>query len=523
MDTSLGSIRRLALGLRAWNSSGTTFNSRVRDAVNAALAHISKDVPEAFVPGEEHVVLLAPVNGSDDTIRARFAATADRWVLQITDDLGAGLGPSTRTTWRPAIDGSWDGLMHLEAALPNATNAEEGRRQTREWWSFVDAGIGGDRYYVSLDRRWRNTTDATMTGRIYMKEFFTRADVMKILDPINVWDPDRSRAWSLSTGTAHRRQLQDFRRDSTGPPSDWIRGRNYQMPTPTEPPTAITDPDVVNVLPWLGPLPEGDFNFVYTYVWGRRDLEWQEGGNSGIRDPVWESAPSPEMSAVFSHASGSNPGRSIILQAPNIDAMQNFFSTGASLGTTRHGRSGYRIRFYARRSAIRAGTGAVEFRSVDTNERYYLLAEIDPTDTVVVGGTTYYVAFPWRGADIPDITRQLVRSAGYYAWEMTPHQDQRYELDMRVLRHPTDLIDDQDVPPIQQDAWTVFMEVVLYYLCLMDGVDRQNADAHLSTYTAWLEDVRASYGQTGKVVEAVPFGGDWSQDAFNYGRATDEP
>lgn len=514
MDTSLGRIRSLALSLRAWNSSGTTFDGRVRDAVNAALQHLAKDVPTAFVPSEERVVLLAPVDTEATTVNALFQATADQWVLRITDSAGGALGASILTTWRPVVDGSWDGLMHLEVALPNAANSEEGRRQSREWW-LAD----GFSYFVSLDRRWRNTTDANMLGRIYMKDFFTRADITKILDPVNIWDAGRNQAWSLSAGTVHRQRRQDFQRQSTGPPEDWWRSGQFQMPTPTEPPMATTNLG----LPWIGPLPEGDFNFVYTYVWGRRDVEWQEGGNSGIRDPVWESAPSPEMTAVFSHSAGSNAGRAIILQAPNIDAMQNFFTAGGALGDTRHGRSGLRIRFYVRRAAIRASTGAVEFRNIETNERYYLLAEIDPTDTLVVGATTYYTALAWRGVEIPDITRQLIRSQGYYAWQVSPHQDRRYELDMRVLRRPTDLIDDQDTPPVQPDAWTVFLELVLYYLCLMDGVDAMNAQMHLKTYTDGLLDVRDTYGQTGKVVEAVPFGGDWSTSQYNYGRATDVP
>lgn len=519
MDTSLGQIRRVALSMRAWNSSGTSFDGRVRDAVNTALAHISRDAPEAFVPSEEHVVLLAPINTADAAVAVRFAATADRWVLEITDATGAALGPSVATAFRPVVDGSWDGLMHLEIAIPGAPNSEEGRRQSREWWTFT--GIDGlQRFYVSLDRRWRNTTDTAMTGRIYMREFFTRADVLKVLNPVDLWSADRTQMWSISAGTAHRRIVQDFQRQSTGPPNEWWRTRHFQMPTPTEPPIA-TASSVGGGLGWLGPLPEGDFNFVYTYVWGRRDLEWQEGGNSGVVDPVWESAPSPPMAAVFSHAASA--GRSIILQASNIDAMQNFFTAGGALSATRHGRSGFRVRFYVRRSAIRAATGAVEFRNIETNDRYYLLDEIDPTATVVDGATTYYTAYLWRGAVIPDLTRRLNWSPGFYAYECAPHQDRRYEMDMRVLRRPPELVDDQDVPPIQQDAWTAFLELVLYYLCLMDGVDRLNANEHLEKFQAFAKDVRDMYAQSGTVVEMQPFGGDWNRlnrNWYNYGTAS---
>lgn len=522
MDTSLGHIRSLALSLGSWNSSGHTFDGRVRDAVNAALQRMANDVPNAIVPSEEHIVLLAPVDSSSDTVDVMFQATPDPWVLEITDAAGGSLGASALTAWRPAVDGSWDGLMHLEVELPGAENDEQGRRQSREWWTVASSA----RYYVSLDRRWRNVSDADMHGRIYMKNFFTRADVVKILDPIEVWDAGRYQSWSLSASTARRQGRGDFQRQATGPIQDWWRSGQFQMPAPTEPPIATAAPTVQGGgidVPWVGPLPQGDFNFVYTYAWGRRDAEWQEGGNSGIRDPVWESAPSPEMTATFSHT--LSPDRAIILQAPNIDAMQNFFTAGGTPGATRHGRSGFRIRFYARRAAIRTATGAVEFRFVETNERQYLLAEIDPTDTVVAGPvpTTFYTAYAWTGEQIPDLTRQLVRSQGYYAWQVSPHQDRRYELDLSVLRRPTDLIDDQDTPPIQPGAWTVFMELVGYYLCLMDGVDAVNAREHLDRYTAGLLDVRAMYGQTGTVVEPVPFGGGYDAMSLNIGHAVDVP
>ena len=50
MDTSLGALRSRLLEFRAWDSSGTTMNKRVRAALNTALDRMAGDVPEALVP-----------------------------------------------------------------------------------------------------------------------------------------------------------------------------------------------------------------------------------------------------------------------------------------------------------------------------------------------------------------------------------------------------------------------------------------------------------------------------------------
>ena len=52
MDVSLGALRARLLNFRAWNSSGTTFDNRVRDAINTALERLAGDVPEALIPDE---------------------------------------------------------------------------------------------------------------------------------------------------------------------------------------------------------------------------------------------------------------------------------------------------------------------------------------------------------------------------------------------------------------------------------------------------------------------------------------
>ena len=41
MDVSLGALRERLLDFRAWDSSGTAFNKRVREALNTALERMA--------------------------------------------------------------------------------------------------------------------------------------------------------------------------------------------------------------------------------------------------------------------------------------------------------------------------------------------------------------------------------------------------------------------------------------------------------------------------------------------------
>lgn len=493
MDPSLGSIRSLCLDLRAWNTSGTSFNTRFRRAANHALNRLVGDCPEAILPGVEHVVLNAPVSSATTTVAARLAATTDRWVLRFTDTAGVDLGLTTLTTWRPTIDRTWDGTMHLEVQY-DSTNDLWARHQSREWWR---AGALNEIYYVSLDRRWRNITDTNMAFRIHQPEFFTRDNVLEVLAPGEIFDSTRQQVWPIDAGGRARQGMRDWQRETTNRPERMWRSRRFQLPSPTLTPTTSVGGDAS----WIGPVQEGAFTFCYTYAWGARDPQWQEADDSGQPDPVWESSPSP-ASVSFDHASGTNAGRSIRISGANIDAMRNFDVAGS----LRETRSGMRIRFYVARTSTRtAGAGQAAYNRVEADGRYYLLTEIDPTD---VTGTLDPPSFAWTGATIPDYSRPLNFSTGYFAWSCWPPQDARYEVDFRVLRMPVDLVDDQDVLPIEKDALAAFVELLLYHLCLFDGVDQVDAKAHLDRYREGLLPlVRKRYANQGRVVEPRPLGG----------------
>tara|TARA_R110002020_G_scaffold145817_2_gene320051 strand:+ start:572 stop:2104 length:1533 start_codon:yes stop_codon:yes gene_type:complete len=497
MDTSLGALRERLLNFRAWDSSGTTLNNRIREAMNTALDRLAGDVPEALVPDEEHIVLLPDVTGSASTVLARLRATSDNRVLEFTTAANGLLGATP--TWSPTVDGTWDGIMHIEIKDPDGTWH---RRQSREWWT---TGVGaGTTYYVTIDRRWPNATDTLMDFRIHQPEFFFEDDVMEVLEPARIWDSSKQQAWKIDTAGAYRQDMVDFQGNSTGRPYRLWRGRHFQMPTPRQQPDAVVDAKTA----WVGPEQAGKFRFCYTIVWGKRDAEW-EYAPGGTQDPQWESAPSPVSAQVLvdpqevpnriPNPLGNRSGAgSVVMRAENIDFMTDFDIAA----TTRESRSGYRIRFYvARDSFDLAQPTSASDNIVEAAGLFYLLAEVDPA---TVSPTASYT---WDGSVIPDFMRPLKHSTGYYAWKAYPHQDARYELDFRVLRLPRKFVDDQDTAPIQRDAVPALIELSLYYMCLLDGVDQQGAQLHLDRFQSLARRYRARYANPGGVVEAVSITG----------------
>ena len=501
MDVSLGAIRERLLNFRSWDSSGTTLNNRIREAINTALDRLAGDVPEALIPDEEHIVLLPDYKGSDTTVAARLKAISDQRVLEFSSESGGALGAAP--TWAPTVDGTWDGVYHLEIKDPAGVWH---RRQSREWWT---TGSGASTtYFVSLDRKWQNTTDTLMDFRIHQPEFFMTDDVMEVLEPARIWDSTKQQIWKIDTAGAYRQDMVDFQGNTTARPYRMWRGRHFQMPTPREAPViTVNETDQGAPSAWVGPEQAGTFRFCYTFVWGRRDAEWQY-SPGGVQDPQWESAPSP-VSAAHSNVGGATY-YSITIRAENIDFMTDFDIASS----TRETRSGMRIRLYAARDGYVLGGGGSN-NIVEKAGIFYLLKEIDP------GTTAPTAEFTWTGVDIPGFYRPLKHSTGYYAWKTYPHQDSRYELDFRVLRLPRKFIDDQDTAPIQRDAVTALIELSLHYMSLLDGADQNGAQIHLQRYQELARRYRSRYANPGGIVEPASIGGYGSRQRYGTFRTSE--
>jgi hypothetical protein len=605
VDVSLGSLMSRLFALRSWDSTGPTLDRRIRAGLNLALDRLAGDVPEALIPDEQHVVLFPDVVSTDAAVDAYLvSANNDKRLLYFTDSTqSTSIGHSSSlTTWRPTFTGEWDGVMHLELTYPDGRVR---RRQSREWFKNTTAGV--TTYYVTLDRPLPDlvSANAGLKFRIHQPEFFLSDDVMDVLEPARIYDGSRQQVWKMDTAGAGRQDMHDFQGDSSGRPYRCWRGRHFQLPAPTEAPeivqvdlkkpkivpaepqkvsvtSGVINPDSVLVtteildatltdLPvgettfkWAGlkSLREGTWAVRYTYVWGRRDAEWQQSPSiapvgdqnhdgdfklnwaydtttqpadvavsTGVHDPVWESAPSPSTMINQKALDGSDGA--LLLSATNIDAMLGFGDSTY----TRYGRSGLRIRYYvAHRAKKRSGVG--ELNGVETGEKFYLLCEVEPTYDHVSALSDAGKAIPgsiltdpgliksarvvWNGTQLYDYHRPLKHSTGYYAWKVYPHQDSRYELDFRVLRLPPKYVDPQDTAPIQRDAVPALLELALHYISLDDGNDQTSAQAHLNRYQDLVRVFRARYANSGGIVEPVPFTGYRSNNRYGtFGNTTD--
>ena len=426
MDTSLKAAREYIYNDRSWASTGKTLDARVNTCLLRALRDVSGEVPEALVPEDKHIHVRKSVVGSDADVNAKIKSTADLKVLQFVRS----------GTWVPTIDGTWDAIMHVEVT---DSAGRIRRRQCREWW--LADGV----YYVSLDRPWFEVSQSTEYDfRIYQPEFFLQANAIEILTPMQLFDDSEQLIGHISSGTARREYLPDFRQRVQGRPTDFWRGRFFQLPSPTEAPIVesyvAATIDNANTksnqyfLPWSGPAQAGKFEFCYTYAWGRKEQEWGE--STGLfNDPVFESAPSP-ISEVFDHAvefdvvnkdtSAADPvnfppfadpnpaykqARAIVIQTKNLEEMLDFVGNEAGIPVAssytnppsgaelRYGRSGIKIRIYVRRTALyrdygpdasqfddRSGTpfkiinAQHRLNRAESDGKFYLLAELNPLD-----------------------------------------------------------------------------------------------------------------------------------------------
>ena len=592
MDTHLGAIRDYIFADRSWASTGSTLNARVNGAINRSLREISGEVPEALVPKDMHTRVLAPVTSTDAAVNATIGVettSSDPKVMQFTIDASS--------SWFPDASGEWDGVMHLEIT---DGDGRKRRRQSREWW------LAGGVYYVSLDRPWRKAVESGMSFEIYQPEFFLPGNTIDVLSPILLYDESEQLIGQISPGTARREHLPDFSQRVQGRPTDFWRGRFFQMPTPMSAPrvtvvetgTAQTPSEDVSLtsgatalvsgLPisdpvedggqgslstaqpprptfdfsgypttadvkhhdWLGPSQEGKFRFRYTYGWGRTENEWGD-AHVGIRDPIWESAPSP-ASVVFDHAAagayretagGEVSGVAVNIRVDNIDQILDFVGITTGIDVTagtyphenpkRYGKSGMRVRIYVARDAVYETHGPnantttdgltmiqreKRLNHVPSDGRFYLLTEIDPLDldptlaSRSVAPIKTISSFTWDGRFsvtngsqrfycLPDKERPLRKITGYYAYHLWPLPDKDYDLDLSILQQPMELVNDNDPVPIKQEAVAAFLELCLAYMSRLDGVDQASELKHRQIYRQLLRRFRSQHGNSGGIVE----------------------
>lgn len=267
---------------------------------------------------------------------------------------------------------------------------------------------------------------------------------------------------------------------------------------------------------------------------------------------------SPASSATPTYTAA----RAIVIEMSNLEEMLDF--VGDPLGVQadaatypptsvplRYQRSGLRLRLYVRRTATYSDFGpdetfsetratGNEFLIVDRNHRlsrveadgkFYLLAELDPLDRnsilwdLALGGVGRVSTFVWQGAMqtvgsasaiVPDPTRQLIKSTGYYAYHLDTLPDQDYDIDVSILRQPKELVNDQDQVPIKQEAFPAFLELALAYMSRLDGVDQNAEMKHREMYKRHVRRFKSLHGDNQGVVENRP----WSDFTPRYRYST---
>tara|TARA_R110002110_G_scaffold20938_1_gene83880 strand:- start:792 stop:1310 length:519 start_codon:yes stop_codon:yes gene_type:complete len=132
-----------------------------------------------------------------------------------------------------------------------------------------------------------------------------------------------------------------------------------------------------------------------------------------------------------------------------------------------------------------ANTGAAytgQFNQ-ETPDAYFLLDDIP----------AYETASPDQGLVVPDFHHRLREVHGYQSLRMSPRPDKRYEVEVRCIRRPNQLEDDQDVPVIHKDGMNCLINKSIALLYEAQG-NIDLADRSLGKYRENLFTLTKRYG-----------------------------
>ena len=467
-----GEIRTRVLEQVDWNpNQSTEFKAKVDRFINRAYQLLSLEAPFLFFEDEIKLVTAPDASQKSGTSTDRLAVnSADPYVLERTYATSTA---SDHTTW--ATDGTWGGRM-VEIEKSDGTVI---RRRIREVWTTTVSTDTIDRFTVNLP--WDNVTDADMKYRIFTSEYYLPADVIDIRSA-HLFSNTHYPLQVTTQYDMERYEYLDYRGNETGRPCRIFRGKHFQIDAPTIAPTASLDG--THAVGWLGPDPAGKFDYCYTYVWGKRDSEVKNSNN--LSEPLWESAPSPVSGAV--EYPGINPWTVIKLEMPNVDHILDYYreynsSGGTVLDATRKGRSGLRKRIYVRRYSASPVAGMGYTPNIESSEVFHLLAEVN-------GSTQVY---EHDGSEIPAYTHRLKTTHGYRSVRFWPMPDDRYEVDVRTLRRPAPLVNDQDTPRLHVEAIDALIERILVMLYEAQG-NPEMAGVARSSYENLMTTISKRYG-----------------------------
>jgi hypothetical protein len=412
----------------------------------------------------------------------------DSWVLQ--QDLDS--SSTTKLNWGEGRN--WSGRT---VSVEDADGRWHDFR-IREVWTTPSFPPVYGRSYMSLEKPWPTAVLPTgLNYRVQTGEVALPDDMIEIrsmtlkrnqLDyPLTIIGQDRAEYASLNM--ADRLQSQGVPR--------WCFRREYQV---LQAPTFDPVPTSTSSLPfWTGPEPRGKFEYLFTYIWGQREIFYATSGprtqdqsqpittanTTGSRvEAYWESGPSNETVAtqVLEHTTAGQPPitthHGIEITLPNIDFMLGFDDNARQ----RHQRAGIKKRIYRRRLTDDGDQVGAGIR-VETPDNFFFLDEVDG----------HVISYTDTGAITPDYNRPFREVHGYQTLRFIPVPDKTYQVDLRCVRTPRKLVDDKDVPRIHSDAIPTLINKTLQYVYEAMGNEAAKRSAQ-ADYERALYNLTKRYG-----------------------------
>ena len=509
--------------------------ARLNGFINRAYNDVCLEAPFLFFESQVKFATQVDVKSASDN---------DTISLTVVDDTEA-MQPNAVNPWVFAQDGiagssgftvwetdrSWDGRM-LEIDVPDPADNNKiktFRNRIRAVYKRQVTAPGFPAEYqfrLTVVTPWPYQTmgSGPFKYRIYSDRYYLPDDLIQ-LRSMRLWHEDRN--WPLNVMGQEEAEDYSFadspRVVSHGLPRTVFRREHFQLPGPSVSPEIEIAADDTHY--WIGPEPPGEFEYVLTYCWGKRDMQfrnptmgyhlgyadsWQNdqgqsfnpdfgapinSSQNRFREPLWESSPSP-VTPVATAAPPYIPdqgvptvaGGAIKLTLPNIEYMQGFMEVGSQnfnlagvpapdTFTRQNSReSGWHVRIYRRRISANftgydlfptiipsgigtqdGGAGITGLKKLDIPTAFFLLAEFR-IDSVNEG------VFYDNGRIIPDYHRRLREIHGYQSVKLYPYPDERYEVDIRCVRRPPKLVDDEDAPLVHAEAVDLIIHRTLMFL-----------------------------------------------------------
>jgi hypothetical protein len=552
---NLKEIRKAMFAQADWSpNQSPEAISRTNTFINRAYKQLMLEAPFLFFESEVHLATEPDVASASDSDTIQIIAdnntfdfpttglaARDPWTWETTfTATTAAANTSTYNTWK--YDRSWDGRT-IEIT---ATGGQTVRNQIRTIWKDTD----DDTFKFTLVQPWDAETNGygNFKYRIMTEEYALPDDLTEVKSgtlrnasnnyPISVMGQDQ----------AERMQLVGPPDNVTaGIPRTMFRRKHLNMMNPATAPAVKLQESGTQFPYWRGPEPPGEFQYIITYTWGKRDVEfrlpglahfrgyatnWEnysgsspptnrsttfassplpattmfDAANNRHREPLFESAPSPASDKIKVVSEMLNNEREFIpvkIDIPNIEYALGFLIKGQTFNRQSLHQSGIHVRIYRKRlsedfsyyselaNTLTDGVLNTTLKKLDIPDAFFLLAEIRLDET---NQGTFYDT----GEILPDYSRRLRDIHGYQTFGLYPRPDKRYIIDLRCLRRPDDLEDASDAPLVHSEAINVLISRAMVYMYESMGnhevavLSQQRYEQELLTLSKRYGDLRPS-------------------------------